>query len=116
MTLAFSSILKKPAYPDDSQRTLDFLDTPELIANHGIQHVEVQQTHFISIGNFPDEEARASGLRAMYPLSSGSSYVHYAPARFNESPSQQVGISSRGPAISWFPCSDCRPAMPSRVR
>jgi hypothetical protein len=63
-------------------------DTPELIANHGIQHVKVQQTHFISIGNFPDEEARAAGLRAMYPLSSGSSHVHYAPARFNESPPQ----------------------------
>jgi hypothetical protein len=35
-------------------------------------------------GNFPDEEARAAGLRAMYPLSSGSSHVHYNPARFNE--------------------------------
>jgi hypothetical protein len=35
-------------------------------------------------GNFPDEEARAAGLRAMYPLSSGSSHVHYDPARFNE--------------------------------
>jgi len=116
MIFAFSSILKKPAYPDDPQRTLDLLDTPELIANHGIQHVEVQQTLFISIGNFPDEEARAVRPRAMYPLSSKGSYIHYAPARFNESPSQQVGISSRGPAISWFPCSDCRPAMPSRVR
>jgi len=36
------------------------------------------------IGNFPDEEARAAGLRAMYPLSSGSSHVHYNPARYNE--------------------------------
>ena len=35
-------------------------------------------------GNFPDEEARAAGLRVMYPLSSGSSHVHYNPARFNE--------------------------------
>lgn len=36
------------------------------------------------IGNFPDEEARAAGLRVMYPLSSGSSHVHYNPARYNE--------------------------------
>lgn len=35
-------------------------------------------------GNFPDEEARAAGLRALYPLSSGSSHVHYDPERFNE--------------------------------
>ena len=49
MTLAFSSILKNPAHPDDPHRTLDFLDTPELIASHyGVHHVEVQHTHFIS--------------------------------------------------------------------
>src|SRR6185437_10708784 len=31
------------------QRTLDFLDTPEVIASHyGVHHVEVQHTHFIS--------------------------------------------------------------------
>ncbi len=233
MTLAFTSILKDPAHPDDSQRTLDILDTPEMIASHyGIHHVEVQHTHFISTelpylrefrdrlrkanshmnqiclefgplnisspdpilrvetidltkqwvdhavelgcprvmvnqgtlapevrqaaietlktmgeygksknvfvtmenrggrrrpstppaaassanatgagsgapetpgwdvvvevikaagiyanpdtGNFPDEESRAAGLRAMYPLSSGGSHVHYDPARFNE--------------------------------
>ena len=35
-------------------------------------------------GNFPDENARAAGLRAMYPLSSGSSHVHYDPQSFNE--------------------------------
>jgi sugar phosphate isomerase/epimerase len=35
-------------------------------------------------GNFPDEAARAAGLRAMYPLSSGSSHAHYAPDRFSE--------------------------------
>ena len=35
-------------------------------------------------GNFPDEEARANGLRAMYRLSSGSSHVHYDPQRFSE--------------------------------
>lgn len=239
MTLAFTSILKNPAYPDDPARTLDILDAPEMIASHyGVHHVEVQHTHFISTelpylrefrdrlrkanshmnqiclefgplnisspdpilrvetidltkqwidhaavmdcprvmvnqgtlapevrqaaietlktineygkskkvfvtmenrggrrrpntppaaanstaegaptaapaggsghpeqaswevvvevikaagihanpdtGNFPDEDARAAGLRAMYPLSSGSSHVHYDPARFNE--------------------------------
>jgi hypothetical protein len=36
------------------------------------------------VGNFPDEEARAAGLRAMYPLSSGSSHCHYNPERYNE--------------------------------
>ncbi len=35
-------------------------------------------------GNFPDETARAAGLRAMYPLSSGSSHAHYAPERYSE--------------------------------
>jgi len=35
-------------------------------------------------GNFPDEAARAAGLRAMYPLSSGSSHAHYAPERYSE--------------------------------
>jgi len=223
MTLAFDSMLKDPAYPDDPKRTLDFLDMPDLIASHyGIHHVEVQHTHFVStelpylrefrdrvmkansymnqiclefeslnisspdpilrvetidltkqwidhavelgcprvmvnqgtlapevrqsaietlktigkygksrkvfvtmenrgghrhstppassstgpetaewgvlvevikaagiyanpdIGNFPDEQARAAGLRAMYPLSSGSSHVHYNPAKYNE--------------------------------
>ena len=36
------------------------------------------------IGNFPDEETRARGLRAMYPLSSGSSHCHYDPERYSE--------------------------------
>jgi hypothetical protein len=36
------------------------------------------------IGNFPNEEARAAGLRVMYPLSSGSSHCHYDPERYSE--------------------------------
>jgi hypothetical protein len=36
------------------------------------------------VGNFANEEARAAGLRAMYPLSSGSSHCHYSPERFSE--------------------------------
>lgn len=36
------------------------------------------------IGNFPDETARAAGLRVMYPLSSGNSHAHYAPERYSE--------------------------------
>jgi hypothetical protein len=36
------------------------------------------------VGNFPDEEARAAGLRALYPLSSGSSHCHYDPERYSE--------------------------------
>jgi L-ribulose-5-phosphate 3-epimerase len=36
------------------------------------------------VGNFPDEAARAAGLRAMYPLSAGSSHCHYNPDRYNE--------------------------------
>ena len=36
------------------------------------------------IGNFPDEQARAAGLRAMYPLSSGSSHAHYDPTSYSE--------------------------------
>jgi hypothetical protein len=35
-------------------------------------------------GNFPDETARHAGLRAMYPLSSGSSHAHYDPERYSE--------------------------------
>jgi hypothetical protein len=34
-------------------------------------------------GNFPDEEARHAGLRVMYPMSSGSSHVHYDPERWS---------------------------------
>ena len=36
------------------------------------------------VGNFPDEDARHAGLRAMYPLSSGSSHCHYNPERYSE--------------------------------
>ena len=36
------------------------------------------------IGNFPDEQSRADGLRALYPLSSGSSHCHYDPERYSE--------------------------------
>lgn len=36
------------------------------------------------VGNFPDEAARAAGLRALYPLSSGSSHCHYNPERYSE--------------------------------
>jgi sugar phosphate isomerase/epimerase len=42
------------------------------------------------IGNFPDDEARAAGLRAMYPLSSGSSHAHYAPERYSEANAIQI--------------------------
>jgi hypothetical protein len=35
-------------------------------------------------GNFFDEASRATGLREMYPLSSGSSHVHYDPERYSE--------------------------------
>jgi hypothetical protein len=35
------------------------------------------------IGNFPDEEARAAGLRALYPLSHGNCHVKLNPARFD---------------------------------
>jgi hypothetical protein len=36
------------------------------------------------IGNFPDEESRAAGLRVMYTMTSGNSHAHYAPDRYNE--------------------------------
>jgi hypothetical protein len=42
-------------------------------------------------GNFQDEASRTAGLRAMYPLSCGSSHAHYDPARFNEA--HAIGIS-----------------------
>jgi hypothetical protein len=35
------------------------------------------------IGNFPNEAERAAGLRAMYPLSSGSSHCHYDPEKYD---------------------------------
>jgi hypothetical protein len=49
MTLAFSAILKSPAHPDDPNRVLDIMDTPDIIASRwGIHHVEVQHSHFLS--------------------------------------------------------------------
>jgi sugar phosphate isomerase/epimerase len=36
------------------------------------------------VGNFPSQQARAAGLRAMYPLTSGSSHCHYNPAQYSE--------------------------------
>lgn len=36
------------------------------------------------IGNFPDEESRAAGLRVMYAMTSGNSHAHYAPDRYDE--------------------------------
>lgn len=44
-------------------------------------------------GNFPNEEERARGLPLMYPLSCGSSHVHYAPERY--SLANAIGISKR---------------------
>ena len=35
-------------------------------------------------GGFPDNEARWAGLRALYPLSSGSSHLQYNPKRWDE--------------------------------
>lgn len=37
----------------------------------------------VDIGNFPNEEERHAALRAMLPMSSGSSHAHYAPERWN---------------------------------
>jgi hypothetical protein len=49
MTLSFNSVLKSPAHPDDPKRTLDILDTPQMIADrYGVHHVELQHTHFVS--------------------------------------------------------------------
>jgi sugar phosphate isomerase/epimerase len=35
------------------------------------------------IGNFPDEETRARGLRLLYPLAHGNTHVKLAPERFD---------------------------------
>jgi hypothetical protein len=49
MTLAFNTMLKSAAHPDDPKRTLDILDLPQIIAErYGVHHVEVQHTHFAS--------------------------------------------------------------------
>jgi hypothetical protein len=44
-------------------------------------------------GNFLDEASRAAGLREMYPLSSGSSHVHYDPERYSEA--NAIGIAKQ---------------------
>jgi hypothetical protein len=41
-------------------------------------------------GGFPDEQARWAGLRALYPLSSGSSHLQYNPKRWNEAKVIQI--------------------------
>lgn len=43
------------------------------------------------IGNFPDEESRAAGLRVMYAMTAGNSHAHYAPDRYDEA--KAIGIS-----------------------
>ena len=43
------------------------------------------------IGNFPDEESRAAGLRVMYAMTSGNSHAHYAPDRYDEA--KAIGIA-----------------------
>jgi sugar phosphate isomerase/epimerase len=49
MTLSFNSVLKSAAHADDPRRTLDILDTPQMIADrYGVHHVEFQHTHFAS--------------------------------------------------------------------
>jgi len=42
------------------------------------------------IGHFPDEESRAAGLRAMYPLSSGGSHFRYDPQLYNEANAMKI--------------------------
>ena len=41
-------------------------------------------------GGFPDEQARWAGLRALYPLSSGSSHLQYNPKRWDEAKVLQI--------------------------
>ncbi|MGD0226269.1 MAG: TIM barrel protein [Terriglobia bacterium] len=41
-------------------------------------------------GGFPDNQARWAGLRALYPLSSGSSHLQYNPKRWNEAKVIQI--------------------------
>lgn len=51
------------------------------------------------IGNFPDEETRARGLRLLYPLSHGNTHVKLAPDRFDFAKavaiSKQMGYQGR---------------------
>src|ERR1700761_2412933 len=49
MTLSFNPVLKSAAHPDDPKRTLDILDTAQMVADrYGIRHIEVQHSHFAS--------------------------------------------------------------------
>jgi hypothetical protein len=49
MTLSFDSVLKSARHPGDPRRTLDILDTPQMIADrYGVHHVEFQHSHFAS--------------------------------------------------------------------
>jgi len=41
-------------------------------------------------GGFPDDQARMAGLRALYPLSSGSSHLQYNPKRWDETKVIQI--------------------------
>ena len=46
----------------------------EFETHHKLLLLETLYDAGLSLGSLPDEEARAAGLRAMYPLSSGSSH------------------------------------------
>jgi Xylose isomerase-like TIM barrel len=49
MTYSFDRIVKDPAHPGDTARTLEILDTPEMFADRfHVHNVEVQHTHFAS--------------------------------------------------------------------
>jgi sugar phosphate isomerase/epimerase len=49
MSYSFDSIVKFGKHADDSDRTIDILDFPAIIAQHyGVHHVEIQHTHFRS--------------------------------------------------------------------
>lgn len=49
MTLAFNTLLKSPAHPDDPKRTLEILDLPQmLVERYGTHHIELQHAHFAS--------------------------------------------------------------------
>ena len=49
MSYSFDSIVQWGVHADDPGRTIDILDFPEMIATrYGVQHVEIQQTHFRS--------------------------------------------------------------------
>jgi sugar phosphate isomerase/epimerase len=41
-------------------------------------------------GGFPNDQARMAGLRALYPLSSGSSHLQYNPKRWDEAKVIQI--------------------------